>query len=229
MKYTFTLQALEVIAFITSIYYYRKDRTKYTLYLVLFLGLTVFSECFGWYAYFVKEGSFLYFLEGTPFEKNYWYFNIYLIISMLFYIHYFKWYYQSKKNIKLINMLSILFLVGSITYLFFTPIFFIGFSPFTMIVGTLFVFLSVALYYLELLNSNRILKIHKTLPFYVSVAALIWHLCVTPFMIYSYYFSNSLDPEFVKLYIIVVNSTNILTYSIYIAGFLICSRERDLY
>lgn len=229
MNIALFINALEVIAFITSIYYYRKDRTRYTLYLVLFLGLTLFSEAFGWYAYFVKEGAFLYFLKGTPFEKNYWYFNSYLIISMLFYINYFKGYYQSKRFIKFINIVSISFLLGAILYLIFTDIFFTGFSPFTMIGGTLFVFLSVALYYLELLNSNRILKVHKTLPFYVSVAALIWHLCATPLMIYSYYFSNSLDPEFVKLYRIVLNSSNIFMYSIYIVGFLVCSREKDLY
>jgi len=218
----------EILAFLTGIFYYQKNKTKPTLYLVWFLGITVFSELFSWYAYFVKTG-FLSFLQETSFESNYWWANIYSIISYLFYINYFKWYLSTKKSIKILNFVLIIFFVVSILEIIFTKEFFLKFLPISNILGTLFVFLSIAFYYLELLKSDQILLVQKSLPFYVSVGALIFHLCTTPLFLYSSYYSNSIDPDFVILYRRVIFGTNYLLYSIYIAGFLICLRKKDPY
>ncbi len=196
--------------------------------LCFFLGITVFSELFGWYAYFVSHG-FLGFLKGTPFENNYWSGNIYSIISYLFYINYFKWYLSSKLSITILNRFSVVFFATNILEIVFSGSFFNGVLPFQNIFGTLLVFLAIAIYYLELLKSDQILQVHKSLPFYVSVGALIFHLCTTPLFLYSSYYSNSIDPDFVSLYRQVIFGTNYLLYSIYIAGFLICSRKKDPY
>jgi hypothetical protein len=67
------------------------------------------------------------------------------------------------------------------------------------------------------------------MPFYVSIAALIFHLCTTPLFIYSTYFSESINPEFYKLYLQVVLGSNFLMYSIYIIGFIVCAQSRNLY
>ncbi len=218
----------EIIAFLTGIFYYQKNKTKPTLYLVWFLGITVFSELFGWYAFFVETG-FLHFLKGTPFETNYWCGNIYSLISYLLYINYFKWYLSTKGSITIINWVSIVFLVVSILEIIFSGGYFVKFMPISNILGTLFVFLSISFYYLELLKSDQILQVHKSLPFYVSVGALIFHLCTTPLFLYSSYLSNSIDPGFVSLYKQIIFGSNYLLYSIYIAGFIICSRKKAPY
>ncbi len=222
------VNSLELLAFLVGVFYYKKNKSQPTLFLVWFLGITVFSEFFGWYAYFVKIG-FLSFLKGTSFENNYWSANIYTIISYLFYINYFKWYLLSKKSIIIINRISIIFFIVSILEILFSDGFFIKFMPITNIVGTLFVFLSIAFYYLELLKSDQILQVQKSLPFFVSVGALIFHLCTTPLFLYSVYYSNSVDPGFVILYRQVIFGTNYLLYSIYIVGFIICSRKKNPY
>lgn len=222
------INLFEFIAFLTGVFYYQKNKTKPTLYLVWFLGITVFSELFSWYAYFVNTG-FLHFLKGTPFETNYWWANIYSILSYLFYINYFKWYLSTKRSINILNFVSIVFLVTSISEFIFSDDFFIKFVPILNILGTLLVFLSIAFYYLELLKSDQILQVQKSLPFYISVGALIFHLCTTPLFLYSSYYSNSVDPGFVSLYRQIIFGTNYLLYSIYIAGFLICSRKKDPY
>ncbi|WP_207489343.1 hypothetical protein, partial [Aequorivita soesokkakensis] len=183
---------------------------------------------FSWYAYFVNTG-FLHFLKGTPFETNYWWGNISSIISYLFYINYFKWYLSSKSSIVILNRVSVVFLIVSILEIVFSGEFFIKFMPISNILGTLLVFLSIAFYYLELLKSDQILQVQKSLPFYVSVGALIFHLCTTPLFLYSSYYSNSIDPSFVSLYRQVIFGINYLLYSIYIAGFLICLRKKDPY
>ncbi len=218
----------EVLAFLIGILYYQNNKTKPTFYLVWFLGITVFSELFGWYAYFVNTG-FLNFLKGTVFESNYWSANIYSIVSYLFYINYFKWYLSTKRSIEILNFVSIVFFVISLSEILFSDGFFIRFMPISNIIGTLFVFLSIAFYYLELLKSDQILQVQKSLPFYVSVGALIFHLCSTPLFLYSSYYSNSIDPGFVSLYKQVIFGSNYLLYTIYIAGFIICFRKKNPY
>ncbi|CAM3382268.1 hypothetical protein AEQU2_01609 [Aequorivita lipolytica] len=222
------IHLLEFLAFLAGLFYYFKNKSRPTYYLVWFLGITVFFEIFGWYVVLISNGP-LYFLKDTVFDSNYWSSNIYSIISYLFYINYFKWYLSSKNSIHILNRVSVVFLAVSILEILFSKGFFVKFMPISNILGTLLVFLSIAFYYLELLKSDHILQVHKSLPFYVSVGALIFHLCTTPLFLYSAYYSNSIDPGFVSLYRQVIFGTNYLLYSIYIAGFLICLRKKDPY
>lgn len=228
MTQALLINLFEFLAFIIGLFYYSKNKSGPTYYFVLFLGITIFSELFSWYAYFVDSG-FLGFLKGTVFQSNYWSVNIYSTISYLFYINYFKWFLWDRKLIKIINLFSICFLIVNLLEMFLSGGFFVRFLPISNISGTLFVFISIAFYYLELLKSDQILVIQRTLPFYVSVGALLFHLCTTPLFIYSVYYSNSIDPAFVSLYRHIIFGINILLYSIYIAGFLICSQKKNPY
>lgn len=215
------VNTLEFIALIVGVFYYLRNKSIPTYYLVWFLGITFLNEIFCRYTSFVQDG-FLNFLIDTPFGKNYWLVNTYSIISYLFYINYFKWYLSSKRAINILNRVSWIFLLVSVLEIVFAKGYFDRFMPISNIVGTLSVFLSIGFYYLELLNSDQILKVYKTLPFYVSVGALIFHLCTTPIFIYSTYYSYSIDPSFVSLYRQIIFGSNYVLYSIYIAGFLIC-------
>jgi hypothetical protein len=226
--YAIFFQCLEALALITGIYFYNRNKDKNTLYLIRFLSITVFVELLGWYPSFIDANGIFSFLKGTSIETNYWIYNIYHIISALFYISYFKWYLKSKKAVFILNFLSIMFFIGAVLYLVFSGIFFVAFSPFTLIVGTILIFLSIALYYLELLKSDQILIVHKTLPFYISVGASIFHLCTTPIYIYSLYFSKE-DLNFLKVYLWINYSSNLILYTIFILGFLICSKRKNPY
>lgn len=222
------INLFELLAFAFGVFYYSKNKSKPTLYFVWFLGFTLLSEIFSWYAYFVDSG-FLSFLKGTVLESNYWLSNIYGMISFLFYINYFKWYLLEKKSIRIINVFSVIFLVVSFCEILISGGFFNRFMPIANMLGTLLVFISIAFYYLELLKSDQILVVQRSLPFYVSVGALLFHLCTTPLFIYGAYYSNSIDPSFVNLYRHIIFDINILLYSIYIAGFLICSQTKNPY
>lgn len=218
----------EFLAFAIGLFYYSKNKSKPTFYFVWFLGFTLFTELFSWYAYFINSG-FLSFLKDTVFHSNYWLSNIYGVISYLFYINYFKWYLVEKKSIRIINVFSVIFLVVSLSEILISGGFFHRFMPIANMLGTLLVFISIAFYYLELLKSDKILVIQRSLPFYVSVGALLFHLCTTPLFIYGVYYSNSIDPSFVNLYRHIIFGINILLYSIYIAGFLICFQTKNPY
>ena len=220
---------LEFLAFVSSIYYYKRVGGKYSLLLVWFLAVTLFVELVGWYASFVEEGQIFNSLKGTPFEENYWLYNALMLISTTFYIIFFMGQIKSKKVKIFIKIIASLFFISGLGYLIFSGVFFTSFSPYTIVVGTLLIFLSISFYYMELLNGNEILRIHKTLPFYVSVATLIFYLCTTPLFIYSTYYSRTYNPEFVKLYVQVIFGSNITMYIIYIIGFLVCAQSKKQY
>ena len=222
------INLFEFLAFAIGLFYYSKNKSKPTLYFVWFLGFTLFTELLSWYAYFINSG-FLSFLKDTVFQSNYWLSNIYGIISYLFYINYFKWYLSDKKSIRIMNLFSVIFLIVGLSEILISGGFFLKFMPISNVLGTLLVFISIAFYYLELLKSDKILVIQRSLPFYVSVGALLFHLCTTPLFIYSVYYSNSIDPGFVNLYRHIIFAINILLYSIYIVGFLICFQTKNPY
>ena len=220
---------LQLVAFICAIYYYRKHTYKQSKWLALFLGVTFLVEVASYYTSFIENDGIFSFLANTPYSENYWLYNIFMLVSAAFYVIYFRWNLTSKKSKVVLDVLLVSFAIGSILHQAFSGVFFVGYSPFTVILGTVLIILSIALFYLELLNSNLILKVHKTLPFYISVAVLIFYLCTTPLFIYSIYFSESINPDFYVLYLRVIISTNFIMYSIYIAGFLICSRNKNPY
>ncbi len=224
----FLVNFFELLAFVTGVFYYKRNKSKPTFYFVVFLGLTVFVEIINWYPALVYNG-FLDYLKGTVFESNYFLGNSYSLISYLFYISYFKWHLSSEKKIYLLNMLSTLFILVSLWEYIFSGYFFEAFLPISNIFGTLLVILSIGFYYLELLRSEQILEINRSLPFYVSVGALFFHLCTTPLFIYSSYYSDTIDPIFVNLYRWVILGANYVLYSIYAIGFLICYTKKMPY
>ena len=215
-----------MLAFLVGLFYYQRNKSKPTYYLVLFLGITAGVEILGWYAYFVPSG-FLSFLKDTVFKSNYWLYNIYNVVSYVFYISYFKWQLRSKRAIKILNHSIVVFITISVFEILFSGGYFIRFSSIATIVGTLLVFLSIGLYYMQLLKSDEVLRVHKILPFYISIGALLFHLCTTPIFIYNSYYSLSMDPSFVEVYRIILFGSNYVLYGIFILGFLICKEQKQ--
>jgi hypothetical protein len=220
---------LEALAFIFSVNFHLKSRSKSSFYLSVFLGFIVIIEIIGSYTVFIEHIDGLQRIRGTVWEKNYWLYNIQLIISALFYITYFKFHLTSKIFKVVLNILLIVFLVGSILYLIFSGTYFTSFSPFTLIMGTLLIIISISMYYLELLQSDLILNVTRSVPFYISIGALIFHLCTPPLFLYSMYFSMSTNPEFVPTYKVIIFGSNFIMYTVYILGFIICARDRKPY
>lgn len=224
MTTLFFIHLIELLAFLAGIFYYRRNKSRPNYYLVWFLGFTFCVEILGWYVYFVPDG-FLSFIKDTSFESNHWLFNICTIISFVFYISYFKWHLQSKRDTIILNSCILVFLIVSILEILISDGFFNRDMPIVNILGTIIVFLSIAFYYLQLLRSDQILEIHKSLIFYISIGTLFFYLCTTPLFIYSSYYSSSIDPSFIGIYSKILHGTNYLLYGIYILGFLVCVKH----
>ena len=222
---------MEVLAAATGTYYLRKNLSQYksTKYLVLFLWFTVFVEGVGSYspaAYF-SNYKFLPFILETPFEENYWWYNIYTSISFSFYILYFISFLKKGYWKRIFKVSVGVFLLSSILIFIFSGSFFEGYPPYLTIAGTFLLFFSVVLFYFELLRSDILLQLKRFLPFYISVGVLVFNLCVTPIEIFIQYFSLKDGNElFVTLRSNVLLYANIFMYATYTFGFLIFSRKK---
>jgi hypothetical protein len=221
----FIFYFFEWAAFIFSIYYYKKQPSKPIKYLVMYLGFTIVVETIGFYTFFIDDWNFLSFLKETSFEKNYWLYNVYLIITFLFYILFFKWFLRNTKTIRFLDILSGLFLITSISILVFSDVFFIKYPAITLISGTVLVLISIFSYYLELINSDRILNLSKSVIFYISVGVLVFHLCLTPVFIFSSLLIDKSTPENIIFYASFLKVGNYILYSSFILGFIVCAKD----
>ncbi|GAA4278415.1 hypothetical protein GCM10022259_31400 [Aquimarina mytili] len=220
----------ELLAALVGSYTMKKYRVrKLTRYFVYFLWLTVFVELiFGWIPWFVYKIDSISHLKQTFLGNNHWAYNVYFIISFLFYIFFFKENIHSKKIKLFLSVLMFLYVIASTSNLIFTNVFFEGTSPVTYIFGAILIFLSVMLYFYEILKSDTILSFHKSLPFYIAIGAMVFHLIVTPLFIYIQYNSVQ-NPDFVQVRKIILNSANIFLYTCYTIGFIVCSKKNRSY
>jgi len=227
MDYYFLLTyVFEISAFIIGLYYYKNNKSKEIHYLIWFLGLTVFVEIISAYTVLLDDFSFLFRLKGTGYERNYWIYNIYMIGSFLFYTSFFKWFLKSDKAVNILNWLSVFYAIASVLYLFVKGGFFEGYSLVTLLAGTTLVLLSIFLYYYEIIKGDNILEIKNSLPFYISLGALFFHVCSAPVLIYSIYYRQSFNPEFVTVFRLVLYGSNFILYSSYIIGFIVCHKKK---
>lgn len=225
-----TSTILEISAGITGLYFLKKnpDTNNVNRYLVFFLWYTVFVEIFGLYAplaYFT-DYKILPFVKDTLFADNYWWYNIYVMISFSFFTYYFTSFFKQHKIVRLVILLIIVYLISSISYLIFTDIYFKGYSIFSNIIGTILILLSIIYYYFNLLRTDKILSLKKTLPVYISIGVLVFNLIGTPMDIFSEYFNSSND-IYVRLKSYILATINIILYASFIVGFIICSKDEN--
>ena len=211
-----------------TVYYIRaKKPERPVLWLVIFLWITFLVEILAIYPAIATYSEYEYFsfIEGTNFERNFWLYNIFIPVTFMFYGVYFRHYIRKPKAKLALTILIVLYLISSITVILDSDVFFTGFSQFSLMAGVFLLFVSVGLFYFELLQSDLVLSLWKLLPFYVSVGALVLYLCITPIDIFSKYFKEAYN-VFVDIRAKVSLFANIFMYSVIIIGFIVCLKRR---
>ncbi len=232
LKFTLPVISLELLAAIAGTYYLKKAPIpfKNSRFLVLFLWFTIFVELFGAYAPIAYFSGYeiLASIKDTPFENNLWWFNIFILINIIFFTYYFISFLRNKTVKTIAYICLVMFFIASVgVYATSVSIFKVT-SNFVIITGTILLLLSVLLFYFELLRSDLLLQLKYFLPFYISVGVLVFNLSVAPLDILSNYFSlGDGNRLFVKFQINVILYANIFLYSSFILGFLICSKKRE--
>ncbi len=224
--YTITF-LVEFLAAVTGVLCLKKFKGTAVLYFIVFVLVVFLCDQLGWYAQFTKKG-FLSFLEGTKFETNHWWYTIFWKIgAIVFIIIYYKNLLRTKIFKKLLIVGVWLFLSVSIfTIVTNWDAFFKSYFPSIGIAGAILVFMGVAFYFIEIIQSERILTFYHSFNFYASSAILLWWLITTPLVFYDIYFSIA-DWNFVFLKWQIYLFANVMMYLTFTISFLCCTPQTE--
>ncbi|WP_034922919.1 hypothetical protein [Gillisia sp. CAL575] len=219
---------LEGFSVIAGIYYLKKMPNDLSNKLLTYFLLITFTvEITGLIPAIIYHNEALHHLKDTVWYTNFWLFNPYLVVSFAFYCYYFGRSLQSRILKNILNYSVIVFVISSFLILIFSDVLFVSHSYFTLFFGVALLFLAISFYYYELLRDEKLLDIKRSVKFYVSVAFLLFNLISLPLWIYFKYFSNTISPEFVKLYQSIFYLSNVLLYSTYIFAFIYCAQQKQ--
>lgn len=203
-NYASIILFVEVLAAITGLLCLKKFSNTQVKYFIYFLVFLAIIELIGAYPIYVANFESLAgvkeFLKGTRFETNHWWFTTFWTIGgALFYSFYFHSFLKSINSRRVLKGLTFAFLVSSIIYILFNWDIFFGSSfYFVNIFSAFVILLSVVLYFVEVLKSQKILTFYKSINFYIAAVLLVFFLIKTPLIFYDVYFSRQ-DMDYVKL------------------------------
>lgn len=232
-NYTLLTHCVEIIAALTGLLCYKKYEDTNIKYFIWFLVYVVIIELIGSYPNMVRKYDVLnrveVYLQDSYFEKNYWFYTLFWSIgSALFYSYYYQKILNIKTHIRAVRILTSIFIVSSIIYLFLNPQDFFNRSiPFIKIFGAIIILLCAIFYFYEILKSDRLLLFYKSINFFISAIIFIWWLVTTPVLFYQVYHSTA-DWNFVFLRWQIFLFMNIFMYLTFAFAFIWCEPQNDL-
>jgi len=164
-------------AIIGIIFYYKYKNTplKYFAILLVYVGL---NEYLG-----------LQFKEnGIRYNKIIY--NIYNVINFTYLFILYKNYLKNKNRKRIILCFIIIYIISFIINGFFQN-YIKQSQTVPYIIGSVFLVISVIFYFIEILNSEKVLKVNRNLLFWISIGFFLFHIGIIPFRIIVNSFSNS--------------------------------------
>ncbi|WP_283636456.1 hypothetical protein [Aquaticitalea lipolytica] len=226
--YALITYGVELLAAVTGLLCLKKYKTTAAKYFIYFLVYVFILELLGNYPKALKYIDGAYLIKDTLIETNYWWFNLFgrigfsLFLSIIFYnILTIKIY---KKIIK--HTVSILITIAFLySFLNFQSIFKTSDIVLTFISLSL-ILTCLVLYFLEMLQSYKVLNFYNELYFYISSAFLIWYLITTPLIFYQIYFSTA-DWSFIFLKWQIFLFANVFMYLTFTFALIYCKPEKE--
>lgn len=220
--------SLEILAAVTALLFYRKYYLTAAKYFIWYLVYILICEILNTYVYYIYNNGFLSFLKDTLFVWNYWWSTLYWKIGA---IVFFSFYYNKilKKELfkSIIKYGGYAFFIFSIIYIALNlEDYFIQFFPIISILGAVIIFLGSIFYFIEVLQSDKILTFYKSLNFYISVSVFIWWLIITPLVFYDVYNSHK-DWNFIFLKWQIYLFANIFMYLSFTFALIYCEPEKE--
>ncbi len=219
---------IELIAAITGVFYYKRYKSTAAKYFIFFLVYLSICDSIGSYTIYVRNTSFLNFLIGTKIEKNHWWFTIFWKIgAIMFFAFYYRKILILRQLKDIIKYTSYSFLLISVIYIIsHFDEFFYKFFPLISVLGAVIVFLCTVFYFLEILQSDKILTFYKSINFYISAAIFIWWLIITPIVFYDIYGGHR-DIIYIQLRRYIYLLANIVMYLTFTFALIWCSPQKE--
>ncbi len=197
-------QYLELIAAIIGTVKYRDFKNSKLKYVLFFLWYVAFSDFFAGVSYPIF---------GIP---NYIIYNLYYLVVFTFFL----WWYQSllfsiRKKIIVFTFLGFFCAFYIADFLFFQDFVF-DFLTYSFTLGTLFITVTVSIYFVEMLYRDVILNVTRSSYFWVSFGLLVFCITYLPFKL-AYRFMDS-EKLFIKS--LVLFMINCIQYTCFAIAFL---------
>lgn len=181
---------LIVTAFLATIFYKKYNQTFLKYFLVL-IWYDVATELVG------------PFYSEHIFHNNILIFNIYRVVEFSFYFLLYINLVTNLKYKKIIRVFFGLYLASVFINLFIQNFVFEYYSN-TYFVGASLIVFSIILYFSEILNSEKIIRITRMFSFWISIAVFMLYITTVPFKAISKYYENSPDIPYIYLVNILV-------------------------
>jgi len=157
-------------------------------------------------------------------------YNIFEVCYACLLLYYFGRLLTHKRSAFVLLGLGIAFVLSSILiFIVSKGVFFGQISSYVTITGAFLLLIGISFYLIELLQGKLSLKGQKKFPVFVVVGVGISYLASLPFLIYSSYYFNDSDKEFVDLYVRALQIINIIVYLIIINGLIVCLSKKNTY
>jgi len=210
----------EILAAIFGAIFYFKYKNTAFKYIFFILWLIVITEILG---YFYKE-LHLYYTNENGVKYNLFLYNI---LSLILFPAYYFMYYKTLKTERyqsIIKLFIIVFLIIYIGNWVFFQHFFTENPLYPRIIGSIFLTICIVFYFIELLQSDKIISFHRLVPFWISVGLLIFYTSTIPFTVVQNSYMLSNDNAVLKIFIIKLILATAM-YLIFAFGFLWSKKE----
>lgn len=205
-KYIYILIYCSILFF--GIANYKKY--NHNLQLKLWLYFLVYS--------FLTELIATYFIHILKVRANALY-NTWFLMNSIFYITFFYSQLKSKTKRNFIIGYLVIFIVLTIGNIYFLKSYITDILRVNFIIGQFFVVVSIMLYYAELLNSDKILRLHKSLYFWISIGTLVFNIGLLPVFV----IVELIQWQGIFNYIILI--LNLMMATSFITGFIVSKKE----
>ena len=198
--------SLVLIAVISGILNFKNLKNNYLKSFVFFLIYVLISE--------LIANSFLYFKLNTIFINN-----VYVILSTIFYLIFFKGFVISKAFKKIANILMLIFVLAVVVNSLVDEHIIRRLQSHTFILGFLFVAILIILFFKEILNSDKILKLNKLPIFWISIGVFIFNITIIPVLVVGRFIGWSGAYDYIVL------GVNVIMYSCFTFAFMLSKKD----
>jgi len=204
---------VQLLSAIFSLIYYNKYKKVPILkFFPFLLWYILFNEVLGFYIrhYVSDHNAIIY--------------NVYYGINFTYLLLLYRRHLSNKTSKHLVSGFLILYAIAYIVESCFKN-YLIEFQTAAYILASICLIVTIILYFVEVLNSNKILAIKKNLLFWISVGLLLYYAGYTPYRIIRNFYT---DLEKSSVIIAVMVTLTIIMNTCYIIGFT-CSQKKEQY
>ena len=175
-----SIKYIELISAIVGTIYFYKYKSTHVKWFLFLLWYIVFTEFIG---DFLLDKSILIHIDDNGIKYNIW------IVNLLYFIFFPVIYYiysksiSNKKYVLWIKIFLIAYLIISVVNWVIIQNFIKEWNELPFVAGSLFLIITIILYFIELLQSEKVVIFHRTLLFWISVGLLLFHAGAIPFSI----------------------------------------------